>query len=451
MHAEVSTSRRRRSTPRPSRTRFATAALRATVNGGVSAVRALAGIARGAAARLRPAGARALQKLAPSTSRVRRNLGLVTPTGWSCLLLLGACATAGLRLGWQEAWSATAVLAIVVLTAGLWLIPRGGHRVHHELLEQRVTVGDHALLRVTVTNPRNRPLLPARMELPVGPHAAVFAVPTLGPGEEHDWGFVLPTERRGVITVGPVISVTRDPVGLLRHERTRTSSQLVHIHPRTLRLGSVLRGILRDLEGAVTQDLSSSDVSFHALRDYVPGDDRRNVHWKTTARTGRLMVRQFEETRRSSLIVALSTRPEDYAGEEDFETAVSVACSIVLDGILDNREVRFLTQTDALPTTTPLRLLDASCLLKLDATETCDELVRQAAVAHPDASVIVLVTGQDCPDAQLVRSRILTPVSMVMLALSCGARPLSRRRLSSLDVVDLDRLEQLPLALRRMS
>lgn len=196
MHAEVSTSRRRRSTPRPSRTRFATAALRATVSGGVSAVRALAGIARGAAARLRPAGARALQKLAPSTSRVRRNLGLVTPTGWSCLLLLGACATAGLRLGWQEAWSATAVLAIVVLTAGLWLIPRGGHRVHHELLEQRVTVGDHALLRVTVTNPRNRPLLPARMELPVGPHAAVFAVPTLGPGKVH--GSLAGIERRQI-------------------------------------------------------------------------------------------------------------------------------------------------------------------------------------------------------------------------------------------------------------
>ena len=42
-----------------------------------------------------------------------------------------------------------------------------------------------------------------------------------------------------------------------------------------MRLGTVLHGVLRDIEGAVTQDLSSSDVAFHALRDYVPGDDRR--------------------------------------------------------------------------------------------------------------------------------------------------------------------------------
>ena len=387
--------------------------------------------------------------LAPVTQPLRWLAGVVSPMGWACFALLGCCVLAGLRLGWQEAWSAAVVLGFISLTAWIWLIPRGGHVVSHTLLEPRVTVGDHALIRVTVDNPTARPLLPVRMEMPVGAGQAVFVVPTMAPRGRHERGFVLPTQRRSVVTVGPVLSISRDPVGLLHSERARTRAHLVHIHPRTLRLGTVLHGILRDVEGAVTQDLSSSDVSFHALRDYVPGDDRRNIHWRTTARTGRLMVRQFEETRRSSLLVLLSTREEDYAGGEDFETAVSIACSLALDAIQDGRQVNILTQSGPLPTASALRMLDASCLIELGEEDTSDLLTRRGCVSHPESSIVILVTGQEVDSATLVRARAHAPLSMVMFALRSGQRPLSQQHAGTLPVVDLDRLEQLPTALRR--
>ncbi|OMG25853.1 hypothetical protein BKH36_09565 [Actinomyces naeslundii] len=353
-------------------------------------------------------------------------------------------------MGWQEAWSAAIVVGIVVVTAWLWLIPRGGYSVNHDLLEPRVTVGDHALIRLTVTNPRPRPLLPSRMEMPVGPGRAVFVVPTLTPRAVHERGFILPTQRRGIVTVGPVLAVQRDPVGLLQRERSLTAPQDIHIHPRTLRLGTVLHGVLRDIEGAVTQDLSSSDVAFHALRDYVPGDDRRNVHWRTTARTGRLMVRQFEETRRSSLLVLLSTRQDDYTGGEDFETAVSIACSLAMDAIQDGREVRFITQIGALPTSSALRMLDTSCLLSTGEDDvSCDLLVRHACTAHPEASIVVLVTGQRVDRATLARARGFAHASMVTVTLRAGQQGLSRHHAGTMPVVDMDRLEQLPTALRR--
>ena len=82
------------------------------------------------------------------------------------------------------------------------------------------------------------------------------------------------------------------------------------------------------LKVSTTQDLSSSDVSFHALRDYVAGDDRRNIHWKTTARTGRLMVRQFEETRRAHLLIVLDLDHEAWGSDEEFEDGVSAAASL---------------------------------------------------------------------------------------------------------------------------
>ena len=403
-----------------------------------------------AALTARPARSRLTDAVATALRPLRWLLHTITPVGWGCLVLLAACGLTGAVMGWQEAWSAAAVVGVVVVSAWLWLIPRGGYSVNHSLLEPRVTVGDHALIRLTVTNPRTRPLLPSRMEMPVGPGRAVFVVPTLTPRAVHERGFVLPTQRRGIVTVGPVLAVQRDPVGLLQRERSLTEAQNIHIHPRTLRLNTVLHGVLRDIEGAVTQDLSSSDVAFHALRDYVPGDDRRNVHWRTTARTGRLMVRQFEETRRSSLLVLLSTRQDDYAGEEDFETAVSIACSLTMDAIQDGREVRFVTQIGSLPTSSSLRMLDTSCLLSTGEDDvSCDLLVRHACTAYPEASIVVLVTGQEVDRATLARARSFAPLSMVAVTLRAGQQGLSRLHAGTMPVVDMDRLEQLTTALRR--
>ena len=403
-----------------------------------------------AALTARPARSRLTDAVATALRPLRWLLHTITPVGWGCLVLLAACGLTGAVMGWQEAWSAAAVVGVVVVSAWLWLIPRGGYSVNHSLLEPRVTVGDHALIRLTVTNPRPRPLLPSRMEMPVGPGRAVFVVPTLTPRAVHERGFVLPTQRRGIVTVGPVLAVQRDPVGLLQRERSLTEAQNIHIHPRTLRLNTVLHGVLRDIEGAVTQDLSSSDVAFHALRDYVPGDDRRNVHWRTTARTGRLMVRQFEETRRSSLLVLLSTRQDDYTGGEDFETAVSIACSLAMDAIQDGREVRFITQIGALPTSSALRMLDTSCLLSTGEDDvSCDLLVRHACTAHPEASIVVLVTGQRVDRATLARARGFAHASMVTVTLRAGQQGLSRHHAGTMPVVDMDRLEQLPTALRR--
>ncbi|WAL43191.1 DUF58 domain-containing protein [Actinomyces naeslundii] len=403
-----------------------------------------------AALTARPARSRLTDAVAVLLRPLRWLTHTITPIGWGSVVLLVACGLTGAVMGWQEAWSAAIVVGIVVVTAWLWLIPRGGYSVNHDLLEPRVTVGDHALIRLTVTNPRPRPLLPSRMEMPVGPGRAVFVVPTLTPRAVHERGFILPTQRRGIVTVGPVLAVQRDPVGLLQRERSLTTPQDIHIHPRTLRLGTVLHGVLRDIEGAVTQDLSSSDVAFHALRDYVPGDDRRNVHWRTTARTGRLMVRQFEETRRSSLLVLLSTRQDDYTGGEDFETAVSIACSLAMDAIQDGREVRFITQIGALPTSSALRMLDTSCLLSTGEDDvSCDLLVRHACTAHPEASIVVLVTGQRVDRATLARARGFAHASMVTVTLRAGQQGLSRHHAGTMPVVDMDRLEQLPTALRR--
>src|SRR5690625_5413082 len=157
-------------------------------------------------------------------------------------------------------------------------------------------------------------------------------------GESHEELFAVPTRRRAVLVVGPVRSVRDDPLSLMRRQVTGARPQELFGHPRTVRLDEAASGFLRDLEGTPSSDLSSSDIAFHALRDYAPGDDRRHVHWRTTARTGKLMVRQFEETRRSHVVVALDDLAEHYASDEEFELAVSAAASIAAQTLKRSEE-----------------------------------------------------------------------------------------------------------------
>ena len=161
-----------------------------------------------------------------------------------------------------------------------------------------------------------------------------------------------------MVVVGPVRSVRGDPLSLLRRELVWTDATELFVHPRTVPLQGSAAGFIRDLEGQVSRSLTNSDVAFHALRGYVPGDDRRYVHWRTSARTGTLMVRQFEETRRSHLLVALSTAAGDYtdANGTGADAALGDSYSTLTDlvDLLDGRlRMTLGIPADALPAADP--------------------------------------------------------------------------------------------------
>ena len=151
-----------------------------------------------------------------------------------------------------------------------------------------------------------------------------------------------PDRARGIMPVGPARTVRADPVGLMRREIVWSQTAELHVHPRTIAIAALSTGFIRDLEGSPTRDLTASDIAFHALREYVPGDDRRFIHWKSSAKTGTFMVRQFEETRRSRLMVLLDLEPGAYTDDAEFELAVSAAASVGARAIRDARTVSFV-------------------------------------------------------------------------------------------------------------
>ncbi|MBP2458874.1 hypothetical protein ABID70_001436 [Clavibacter michiganensis] len=320
----------------------------------------------------------------PPRNALARLVAVVTPLGRVVALAAVVAGAAGYALGWRElvavAWTGAALWIIALLH----LVGSSGVEVSLRLPRDRVVAGERAPATVAVRNPLRRRAVGLTVEVPVGSGLAEVHVPSLAHGHAHEDVFVVPTSRRGVIALGPARIVRGDPIGLVRRESTEAAATRLLVHPRTLAMPSTSTGFVRDLEGRATRDLTDSDVSFQSLREYVPGDPVRHIHWRSTAKTGVHMVRRFEETRRSHIMVALSLHAGDYGdgaapsapvvdaagapgvlaggttvaagsasgalagstADAEFELAVSVVGSLGARAIVDARTVQVVASAD---------------------------------------------------------------------------------------------------------
>jgi hypothetical protein len=265
---------------------------------------------------------------------------VVTAGGWLIAGMAVLGLVAGVLLGWLELVAAGAAALVIALISALFLVGRTAGSIGIEVLDRHVVAGGAASVAVRAANRSGTRQRPRSAELAVrspGEPDRVEPVdlPAVPAGATREVLVSVPTARRGVIRLGPVVVARRDPLGLARRESERSGTAELFVHPATVPLAVGSSGLLRDLEGIPTSDLTDSDMAFHALRPYVPGDDRRHIHWKSTARAGAFLVRQFEQTRRSHLIVLQSSSPDDYASAEEFELAVSVVASIGIRAIAD--------------------------------------------------------------------------------------------------------------------
>ena len=377
----------------------------------------------------------------------------VSPVGWGVAVVALLALVLGRRFGWLELAAIGSALGAVLVVSLLMTAGRSRYAITLDMADRRVKVGERALGRLGVRNVARRRSLPSRVELPVGAVTAEFSVPTLAAGAEHDDLFAIPTQRRAVIVVGPVRSVRGDPLGLARRSVRWTTPVELYVHPLLVSLAGASSGLLRDLEGQATRDLSDSDLSFHALRDYVPGDDRRYIHWRTSARRGSLMVKQFEDTRRTQTAIALATDPRDYADDDEFEIAVSVAASVGVQTIREERELAVLAGPGMLRVETPPLLLDDCSSLVLASSGAGMVLLgRRVAREAPEASVAMLITGSvpTLSDLRLGARHVPNGTRTVVVQCAAGA-DVSVRTHGTLSLATLGSLDDLPRLLRRVT
>jgi uncharacterized protein (DUF58 family) len=393
-----------------------------------------------------------------------RVAAVVTPLGWVMLGVIPVSLLVGYRLGWLELVAVGWAGLVLVAVAAIYLIGRSPFTVQLSLPHRRVTVAEPARGVIEIVNPSGRRVFGVKVEIPVGQGLAEVAMPGLRRGAEFTHDFAVPTVKRGIVPVGPVRTVRADPIGLVRRELVWTDTVDLMVHPRTIGVPSTSTGLIRDLEGAATRDLTSSDVAFHALREYQPGDERRFIHWKSTAKTGTFMVRQFEQTRRSHLVVALTLATGDYASEEEFELAVSVAGSLGVRAIRDGRTVSVVVSTvtpefakrktlavRSLATHLPARLLDDLAVVDVAASALdIRDIARVAADDVDGISVAFLICGSRVTPAELRAASHSFALGVEVVAIVCDPDAVPGfRRVSGLSVLTIGYLDDLRIALAR--
>ncbi|WP_298229742.1 DUF58 domain-containing protein [Gryllotalpicola sp.] len=359
------------------------------------------------------------------TAGLRAAAHAVTPIGWFAVGAAVVLLPLGLALGWAEfAGAGFLALALLALTAP-FLLGGGAYRIEVELPADRVVAGTQVDAVLRVANASRRLELPGRIELPLGAGLVELWVPLLRPHRSHAVSVPVPALRRGVVDVGPVRAVRGDPLGLLRRELAWAGVQRLFVHPVTAVVPSTTTGFVHDLEGAATREVVVDDLAFHSVRPYAAGDTLRSIHWKSTAKTGSLMVRQFEESRRSRLGVVLALREDEFGDGDGFETAVSAAGSLGLRAIRDGRDLAVIAPgarrgIRELSVVSGRALLDELSLVERGADAVAVESAcALAGRAVPDLSIAFAVVGSGVGVRRLRALQLRFPRGVQLVVVVC--------------------------------
>jgi len=122
--------------------------------------------------------------------------------------------------------------------------------------------------------------------------------------------------RRGIFTIGPLVLRAADPFGLFPKERAFADQRSVLVYPRIVELPDFAAPsslLTSDTSRRRRTHLLSPEIA--SVRDYNPGDSVSRIHWRSTARTGKLMVKTFDQGRVSEVWVIFDQHAATLAGE----------------------------------------------------------------------------------------------------------------------------------------
>lgn len=272
---------------------------------------------------------------------------------WLFLLLLA------LSTAWSTVWVLVYCLGLLIAVSALWA---HGNVLGLELRRRhratRVQVGDtfveQAVLEVASGLGQWWPRLWLELhDASDFPGHHLDGVLSLGPAGHKVWELRSLCSRRGKFKLGPVWVTSGDPFGIFRVSRKLIDGSSVIVYPRTLPLPRFGR-VPGELPGGSLQGVrvpfSTPNVS--SVRDYQPGDAFNRIHWASTARTRKLMVREFELDPTADVWVVLDLCADVHAGsglESTLEYGITAAASIVRHLLESGRAVGLVSQTASLP------------------------------------------------------------------------------------------------------
>ncbi|HTX91141.1 MAG TPA: DUF58 domain-containing protein [Anaerolineales bacterium] len=264
--------------------------------------------------------------------------------------------------------------------------------------------------------------------------------------------------RRGAFQLGPTTLRTGDPFGLFSIDKHQPAAETLIILPMAFPIITFPPppGLL---PGGKATRQHSLDVTPHAagVREYVPGDPMKRIHWASTARRGRFMVKEFEQDPQADIWLFLdaeegvhaSMPEEEISYQQDgwwlrhpqiglprnsFEYAVSMTASLASFFLTDRRAVGLASAVGKLAVVPADRgerqmskIMETLAFLQPEGSLPLSGLVALQAKLLPIGSGVILVTPSIRPDLLLavedLKRRNLRPVVVLIKAETFGGTP----------------------------
>lgn len=345
-------------------------------------------------------------------------MSYLRPLGILILALLSFLAAqgTGIRLFFHLFYLLLALLAL----SYLWSLSNlYGLQVDREAFTQRSQVGDEAIERVSLRNLWRVPKLWIELrdhsDMPNHDNGFVTYLPA---NERRRWSVHTLCTMRGKFRLGPVTLISGDPFGIFRLERPMPGTNEVLVYPRTTPLpGFTLPSA--ELPGG--QDVKSR--AFHVtpnvstVREYQPGDSFNRIHWRSTARTGQLMVKEFELDPSAEIYIVLDmqervqqalapphapgrARYEQRLQESTEEYGVQVAASVSRHLLEQNRMLGLISwgqHREVIPAERESRqifkILEALAVLRAHGAQPLAEVLAAESVRFGRNSTLVIITS----------------------------------------------------------
>lgn len=350
-------------------------------------------------------------------ARCFRLLGLVT------LIAIGA---------FLDARLARAALALDVLVLAAWLVdarraarvPLAAARRWPPLLVQ----GARSEVVLELEAGAARPATPAIIWLREGLHPALAPQPLrrrveLPAAGGLRWSYELVPRRRGEHRAGPLTARVLGPWGLAWSQRELLAGEAVRVYPQVRwegRVGQLLALAQRRRLGEVRTPLHGIGTEPYALREYLPGDPLAKVHWKATARHGRMISREETWERGARLVVLLDaarTMASMDSGRSKLDYALAAALALTRVAVGRGDRVTLVAFSDRVERTVRARSggrgpgVAYAALFDLEArlAEPAYDLAADAVFGvEPRSATVVLFTSVvDLAAAELLRGALL--------------------------------------------
>ncbi|WP_218081520.1 DUF58 domain-containing protein [Anthocerotibacter panamensis] len=261
---------------------------------------------------------------------------------WAMVIFFFGAATNTLS-GWLYAMSGLGLAFLILGALGpLWEL----RRLEVVRLEYAPTgVGESVTLVFTVTGHRTRVLLELRDDLPERLGESIFqAVETL----PATLTYTLEPQHRGVYAWAGVIALSAAPLGLFFRRRKLPAPARLLVYPRIwLVQGCPLleqAGRSRNQPRQSVRGLRNATMegSTRSVRPYRSGDPMRWVHWRTSARSGTLQVRELEQPQGGGGLTLVLDLAAPWA-QEHFELAIEAVASLLVLGLRRGLEIGLAT------------------------------------------------------------------------------------------------------------